>query len=201
MYLFLMPPPPSNEQCFIVAGIFGLLAFAVSCMAFKRLRSRPDPAASAKWIAIGALGGGMAAALAGPIALRTDAMPHWIGYNAQDTIVRSFLGTLAGIVVASLVIRWIGASKRSKPRLTVFQFRISALLLLTAFVGLLCAIFALSAYVGFFVLLQLFVMVAAFAAYVHSALARTSTDMEHQVDSSTSESAEMVGKAAPQDGP
>ncbi len=166
MFLFAMPPPPTAGECLIVAAIFAVLGFACASMAFRRLRFRWDPVRVAKWIAIGALSGGLAAAFAGPIALRPDAMPHWIGYNAQDTLIRSFLGVLAGIIIAGVVIRCCGVPKPSNERHGTFEFRILELLLLVAFAGPVCALLALSAYVGFFVLLQLSIMVAAFAAYV-----------------------------------
>ncbi len=197
MYLFAMPPPPTAGQCFMVAAIFGVAGFASSSVAFSRVRSWCDPVRATKWITIWALTGGMAAALAGPIALRPDAMPHWIGYNAQDTLIRSFLGVLAGIVIGYAVIRFFGGPEASKQLLGRFQFRISELLLIMAFAGSVCAILALSTYVSFFVLLQLSIMVAAFAAHVRSALAYSSTGADKHPNVGTSESLETAGNETP----
>ena len=185
MCLFAMPAPPSAQECATIALIFGLLASAVAWMAFRRLRLRGDPTATAKWIMIGALFGSMAAAFAGPIALPANAMPHWIGYNTQDTLIRSFIGSLVGIAVVSLVIRLIGMRVDAKSRTKDSISRVMVIVLVTAGVGLLFAVFASSAEVGTFVLLQLSVIEIAFAVYVYPMLSSPSRNKEKLVDSAS----------------
>ena len=182
MWLFAMPAPPSAQECAATALIFGLLASAVAWMAFKRLRFRGDPVATAKWIMIGALFGSMAAAFAGPIALPANAMPHWIGYNIQDTLIRSFVGSLVGIAVVPLIIRLIGMAIDAKPRPMDSVSRVIAIALVTACVGLLCTVFALSAEVGVFVLLYVSAMVIAFVVCAHPTLPRPSRNRKRGAD-------------------
>lgn len=180
MGLFAGAPPPSGGQCFVLATIFGLLASACLGMAFRRLRSRHDPVASAKWIAIAASAGGLIAALTGPIPFAPDATPHWIGYGAQRSIMRAFLGTVAGVLFASFLIRCCGLS-RSPHRAPAFQFRISSLLLFIAFAALVGAMLSRSAYAGSFVLLELLLMVGTFTSHVlRSGHARDSADTGNQ---------------------
>ncbi|HID75678.1 MAG TPA: hypothetical protein EYP56_06735 [Planctomycetaceae bacterium] len=124
-------------------------------------------------------------------------MPHWIGYNVQDTLIRSFLGALAGIVLASLAVRSTKEGKASRPRPDAFQFGVSGLLLFTTLVGFSCAIFALSAYVGFFVFLELFFMVGTFAADVRSGLADAGRGTEKRGNSDTSGPSEVLDDRTP----
>ncbi len=184
MYLIAMAPPPTGAQCAVVTAILGILAFGCLCMAFRRLRLRSDPLASAKWLPVAAVGGGLTLALAGPIAPGPDAMEHWIGYYALFTSLRFFFGSLAGIAISSIVLCSVDKSDGSKSRRGPFQFRVSELLLLTTLIGVICALFASSAYCAVLVLLQAVVMVGMFAAYVRPRLAHAAPGQMTPADSS-----------------
>lgn len=161
MHIIAMPPPPSADGCFALAVVYAVLASGVSWIAIRRRRSVPNVHRIIAWIPASACIGSVAAILAGPIALGENAMEHWIGFNVEFALMRSFLGAASATFVSSVMLHVI-ESRTQKARSAMVAIILAAIICITASV----VICLQSAYVGIFVVIHVSVLAAANLIYI-----------------------------------
>jgi hypothetical protein len=167
MHMIAMPPPPSADGCFALAFVYGVLASGVCWIAVRRRRSVPHAHRFIAWIPAAACIGSIAAILAGPIALSEGSMDHWIGYNVEFAFMRSFLGASSAAFISSVLLA-VTESRFQNSRSSMVAVVFAAVICAAGFF----AVFLQSAYVSFFVVVHIAVLVAANCIYIRRFIQR-----------------------------
>jgi len=174
MHIIAMAAPHSADGCFALAVVYAVLASGICWIAIRRRRTNPNAHRFIAWIPVSACVGSLAAVLAGPIALSSQSMPHWIGYNVEAAFIRSFLGAISAAFISSVIMHVIETRIQTTNSTTVHAFSIAAVLCITA----LFAIFIQSSYVGFFVLVHFTVLATTNIIYIRRYIQRSESDSD-----------------------